>query len=212
MACCIMFAALLGLIGWPVRRLTGGRTSPVAWRLHPPSVDANRPRRFRLADRARSFTYAFAGLGFLIRNEHNAWLHMAASAAAVTAGVALRLTLADWRWIIVAIGWVWMAEALNTAIEQLCNLVSPDPHPLIKSAKDVAAAGVLVSAVGAVLIGATVFLPYLLAVRIFDRVSDHHYPPIVATQIAPQKSSELTQCGPLAWAWPPRLAGSRRSS
>jgi diacylglycerol kinase len=161
MACCIVLAALLGLIGWPVRRLMGRRASPLAWRLHPAPVDAIGRRRFRLADRARSFGYAFAGLGFLIRNEHNAWLHMAASVAIVAAGAMLRLNLADWRWIIVAITWVWTAEALNTAIEQLCNLVSPDPHPLIKSAKDVAAAAVLVSAAGAALIGATVFLPYL---------------------------------------------------
>lgn len=165
MACCIIFAALLGLIGWPVRRLMGRRASPLAWRPGPPGVDANGRRRFSLAGRLKSFTYAFAGLGFLIRNEHNAWLHMAASVATVTAGIMLRLDLADWRWIIVLIGWVWMAEALNTAIEQLCNLVSPDPHPLIKSAKDVAAAGVLVSAAGAALIGATVFLPYLLYIR-----------------------------------------------
>jgi len=165
MACCIIFAALLALIGWPVRRMARSRVSPLAWRLHPSSVDADR-RRFNLADRARSFAYAFAGLGFLIRNEHNAWLHMAASLTTVTAGALLRLHLADWRWIIIAIGWVWMAEALNTAIEQVCNLVSPDPHPLIKSAKDVAAAGVLVSAVGAALIGATIFLPYLLPVRV----------------------------------------------
>lgn len=162
MACCILIAALLGSIGWPVRRLMTRASSPLAWQLYPALVDAEERKQLRLADRFRSFSYAFAGLGFLIRNEHNAWLHLGASAVVIAAGVALQINLLDWRWIVLSIGWVWMAEALNTAVEQLCNLVSPGPHPLIKSAKDVAAAGVLISAAGSAMIGGTVFYPYLL--------------------------------------------------
>jgi diacylglycerol kinase (ATP) len=56
---------------------------------------------------------------------------------------------------------VWTAEALNTAFEFLCDVASPEFHPLIQKAKDVAAAAVLLSAAGAVIIGLLVFVPHL---------------------------------------------------
>ena len=73
--------------------------------------------------------------------------------AVVAVGLALRLDLYDWGWIILAIALVWSAEALNTAIEQVYNRISPDTDPIIKAAKDVAAGAVLIAAVAAALIG-----------------------------------------------------------
>ena len=70
----------------------------------------------------------------------------------------------EWCAIAVAIAMVWTAEALNTAFEFLCDVASPEFHPLIQKAKDVAAAAVLLSAVGAAVIGLIVFVPHLLRI------------------------------------------------
>ncbi len=117
---------------------------------------------FSLAERARSFRYAFSGLAELLRSQHNARVHLFASLLVVIVGLSLGVTRMEWCALLLAMMLVWIAEALNTALEFLCNLVSPDFHPLIKKSKDVAAASVLISAVGAVVIGVLIFLPYLL--------------------------------------------------
>lgn len=158
MLCCMLLAALLGAATWPLRRLAS-RSTPLAWR--PYDTPANVRPRFAIDARFRSFSYAFAGLRFLMRNEHNAWVHAALSLGVIATGIGLGVSAADWRWLILSIGLVWMAEAVNTAIEQLCDLVSPAPHPIIKASKDLAAGAVLVCAVVAALIGALTIYPYL---------------------------------------------------
>jgi diacylglycerol kinase (ATP) len=116
---------------------------------------------FSLGARIRSFGYAFRGLGFMLRTQHNAWIHVAATAGVIALGVWLRLSFFDWRWIILAIGIVWIAEIVNTAFEHLCDVVQPEFHVSVKAAKDVAAGAVLVAAFVAVIIALLVFLPYL---------------------------------------------------
>ncbi|HEV2866283.1 MAG TPA: diacylglycerol kinase family protein, partial [Allosphingosinicella sp.] len=71
--------------------------------------------------RWRCFVHAFEGLLFLQRNEPNARVHLAATVAVITVAASLRVSVGDWRWLILAIALVWAAEALNTALEQLCN-------------------------------------------------------------------------------------------
>jgi diacylglycerol kinase (ATP) len=107
--------------------------------------------------RLASVRYALRGLGALLRHEPNARLHLVATVVVVALGVVVRLAPLEWCAVAVAIGMVWMAEALNTAVEALCDLVHPDPHPLVARAKDVAAAGVLCAALGAATIGVLVF-------------------------------------------------------
>jgi len=116
---------------------------------------------FSLTARWKSFGYAFEGLWFLLRTQHNAWIHFAATITVCAAGFALHVSASDWRWMIVAMVLVWFAEGVNTALEQLCDLVSPDYNIAIKSAKDVAAGAVLITAIGAALIGVMVFWPYV---------------------------------------------------
>jgi diacylglycerol kinase (ATP) len=116
---------------------------------------------FNLASRVKSFGFALRGLGLVLRTQHNAWIHLAATITVVAAGVALRITAADWRWIVLAIALVWVAETLNTAVEHVCNVVQPEFHASVKAAKDVAAGAVLVAAVAAAIIGVMVFWPYL---------------------------------------------------
>lgn len=114
-----------------------------------------------LKKRIQSFGYAFTGIATLISTQANARIHLLATVVVVSAGLWLGLERGDWAALLLAMGMVWMAEALNTAVEFLTDLVSPDPHPLAGKAKDVAAAGVLLAAMFAVGVAAVVFWPYL---------------------------------------------------
>jgi diacylglycerol kinase (ATP) len=79
----------------------------------------------------------------------------------LAAALLFRVTVADWCWIILAISIVWTAEALNTAFEFLADAASPDFHPLVRNAKDVAAGAVLLTATAAATIGALIFWPHV---------------------------------------------------
>jgi len=116
---------------------------------------------FSFPGRVKSFGYALRGLGFMLRTQHNAWIHLAATAVVIMAGVALQITAQDWRWIVLAIAMVWVAEIVNTAFEHLCDVVQPEFHISVKTAKDVAAGAVLIAAIAAAMIGGLVFWPYV---------------------------------------------------
>ena len=120
-------------------------------------------RRFALSGRVHSVRYALQGMRLLLATQHNAWLHAAATVAVVAAGLLLEIRVSDWCWLILAVTIVWAAEALNTAFELLADAVSPNFHSVVGQAKDVAAGAVLITAVGAVIIGLLVLGPYLLA-------------------------------------------------
>jgi diacylglycerol kinase (ATP) len=112
--------------------------------------------------RLRSFKYAVRGMPTLIKTQPNARFHLLASVVVITVGVLLRFSAGEWCWIVLAMMAVWVAEALNTAIEQLADVVSPGFHPAIARAKDVAAAGVLIAAIGSLTIGVLVIVPHLI--------------------------------------------------
>ncbi len=114
-------------------------------------------------NRAKSFKYAFEGWWYVLRTQHNAWIHALISMAVLVLGLWLRIPLRDWAIIILAMMAVWMAEFLNTAIEAVVDMVTPEFHPLAKAAKDVAAAAVLVGAIGSALVGLLLLGPPLLA-------------------------------------------------
>ena len=92
--------------------------------------------------------------------EHNGWIHAGATVAVVGAAIAVRLSADEWRWIILAIALVWLAEALNTAIERLADAVTIEPNANIGYAKDVAAGAVLAAATTSAVIGLTIFVPH----------------------------------------------------
>ena len=119
--------------------------------------------RFSIAARLKSFRYAFAGFAFMLRTQHNAWVHLVASLVVIAGGFALRVTADDWRWLVVAMALVWVAEAMNTAFEHLCDVVSPEFHASVQCAKDIAAAAVLVCVIAAGVLGTLTFWPYLAA-------------------------------------------------
>jgi diacylglycerol kinase (ATP) len=120
---------------------------------------------FSFAARIRSVRYALRGVGVMLWTQHNAWVHALATAAALIAGFTLQISPGEWLAIILAIIAVWTAEALNTAFESLCDVASPEFHPMVERAKNIAAGAVLISAVGAVVIGLLIFGPKLLALR-----------------------------------------------
>ena len=109
--------------------------------------------------RAKSFVYAWKGIRTLFGSEANAKVHLAAAVLVVIAGFLLRLSPAEWSAIIICIGGVFMAEGFNTALEKVCDKVSPEINPLIGAAKDVAAGAVLLFVIGAVAVGLIIFIP-----------------------------------------------------
>ncbi len=118
------------------------------------------PRKFSIRARGASFSHAVRGLRFMMQTQHNAWLHAAATVAVCVAAAGFQITRVEWCLIVLSMMSVWTAEAFNTALECLTDLASPELHPLAGKAKDVAAAAVLITAVGAATIGVVVFTPY----------------------------------------------------
>ena len=125
------------------------------------SLPSTIKRRFSLLARIRSFRYAIYGIAVMLTSQHNAWLHAVATLVIVGLGTIFGLSAGQWCWLVLAIMAVWTAEALNTALELLADVASPDFHPLVKQAKDVAAGAVLISACGATVIGALILGPPL---------------------------------------------------
>lgn len=117
---------------------------------------------FKLHARAKSFQYAFEGVWYALRTQHNTWIHATINAAVVFLGLWLHLPRQEWAILVLAMMAVWITEFLNTSLEAVVDMTMPTPHPLAKVAKDVAAAAVLVAAIGSVLIGLLILGPPLL--------------------------------------------------
>ena len=118
--------------------------------------------QFSFSGRVRSVSHAVQGVKIVLLTQHNAWIHLTATIFVILVGFYFSVTAAEWIWLVVAIVMVWVAEALNTAFELLCDVASPEFHPVVKKSKDVAAGAVLISAIGSIIVGAIVFLPYIL--------------------------------------------------
>ena len=115
-----------------------------------------------LNGRLKSFEHAVTGIRTILTSQPNARIHAAATVAVVLAGFYFKITTTHWCLVILAILVVWIAEGLNTGLEFLADAASPDHHPLVKKAKDAAAAAVLIAACGAAVIGVLVFGPFLI--------------------------------------------------
>ena len=110
----------------------------------------------------RSFGYAFAGMAYLLRRQRNARIHAAITLMVIGLGVWLRLAGPQWAVLVLAMGLVWSAEAVNTALEILVDLASPQVDPAAKSIKDLAAGAVLLAAIAAAVVGALILGPALV--------------------------------------------------
>lgn len=116
--------------------------------------------------RALSFRYAFGGWWYVIRTQRNAWIHAVVSIAVIATSLWLGITRYDWALIIIAIAMVWTAEFINTALEAITDLASPEQHELARISKDVGASAVLIAAGSAAIIGIIILGPPLV-----DRLS-----------------------------------------
>lgn len=125
-------------------------------------------KRFSILSRLRSTTNAWRGIGIFIRNTHNAWVHIFFGLLAIYLGFILHISSIEWVLIIFAIGFVILAESINTAIEIDINLTSPTYHPYARDTKDVAAGAVLITAAMAGIVGLIVFLPKILLLYKFN--------------------------------------------
>jgi diacylglycerol kinase len=108
-----------------------------------------------------TFRNAGRGVGFMFEELSIRFL-AAATMGTIALGAWLSITPLEWCAILLALGLVWAAEGLNTALERLTDLVSPGYHPLAGKAKDLAAGAVLLASVGAFLVGLIVFLTHLV--------------------------------------------------
>lgn len=119
-------------------------------------------RPFSIRQRVESFGFAFKGLRYLLVTQHNARIHLVATILVIAAAFYFQLAAAEWILLLIVVGMVWAAEAINTALELTIDLVSPKKHPLAGHAKDVAAAAVLITAVIAALVGVILFAPHVI--------------------------------------------------
>lgn len=122
----------------------------------------NNTDKISITGRLKSIKHAVDGITELLKGQHNAWVHLIASFSIISFGFIFHINRMEWLFLVIAITLVWICEAFNTALEYLCDVASPDFHPLIKKSKDVAAGAVLLSSIGAMLIGLIVFLPYIV--------------------------------------------------
>ena len=112
----------------------------------------------------KSFGYAWSGLKTALKNEPNFRVHTVIATAVIVLGVVLSLSRTEWMIVALIICWVLVLELVNTAMEAVVNIVSPDIAEGAKQAKDTIAAAVLISAIGAVAVGLLLFVPKIVAV------------------------------------------------
>ena len=105
----------------------------------------------------RSFGYALEGFVTAVTTERNIKVQLCVGAAAVVAGVVLRIDALSWVLVVLCIGLVIFAELVNTAIEAIVDLATQELHPLAKRAKDIAAASVFTLSITAAIVGIIVF-------------------------------------------------------
>jgi diacylglycerol kinase (ATP) len=113
------------------------------------------------SSRAASFRHAFRGWHYVFRTQKNAWIHSSIAAIVFVLGLWLQLSARDWAVLILTTAVVFAAEFMNTSIEAVVDLASPNRHPLAQIGKDVGAAAVLVAALAAILIGLLILGPPL---------------------------------------------------
>jgi len=119
-------------------------------------------QKFSFRNRLKSFGFAFNGLMVLIREEHNARIHLIAVICVIIAGFTFKISTPEWIAVVFAFGFVIATEIVNSAIEGISDFISPDKHEMIKKIKDLSAAAVLIAAITAFIIGLIIFLPKIV--------------------------------------------------
>ena len=119
-------------------------------------------KTFSMQSRLNSFGFAFRGIFKFFQQEHNAWIHLVATVAVFIAAIYYPVSGSELIALIIVSGFVWVAEIFNTVIEKIMDFISPEYHESVKCIKDLAAGGVMLSALTAAATGIVVFIPKLL--------------------------------------------------
>ncbi len=123
-------------------------------------------RRFSGKRFLRSFGYSWNGIKSFISTEQNGRIHLVISAIVIILGFVLNISTSEWIMVIICIGVVIAAEAMNTSIEKLCDHISPEKNENIGRVKDLASGAVLIVSVAAAVVGIIIFLPKLIAYQL----------------------------------------------
>ena len=119
-------------------------------------------KTFSLQSRLNSFGFAARGIFRFFQQEQNAWIHLAATICVFIAAIYYHVSNSELIALIIVSGFVWVAEIFNTVIEKIMDFISPEYHHAVKFIKDLAAGGVMLSALTAAATGIIVFIPKLL--------------------------------------------------
>jgi len=112
-------------------------------------------------NRRHSFSAALHGVAYTVRTQRNAWIEIAAAGVVAAAGIWLHIQAIEWAILALVVTLILALEAVNTAIEAVVDLASPDIHPLARIAKDCAAGALVFSVLGALGVAAAIFGPKL---------------------------------------------------
>lgn len=112
--------------------------------------------------RFHSFSFAFKGIKIAFCTQPNAWIHTVAAVFAIAGGIFFKVNPGEWVFIVLAIGCVFAAEIINTSIEKLVDMISPEFHEKAGKVKDLAAGAVLVASLMALIIGCIIFIPKIM--------------------------------------------------
>ncbi|MFA8342470.1 MAG: diacylglycerol kinase family protein [Rhodothermaceae bacterium] len=115
--------------------------------------------KFSLVKRIKSFYYAWNGIKYTVKSQHNMWIHLIIMCLTLVLGVFFELNFLEWGLIFLAVGIVLLSEIFNTAIELIIDILFPEYNKKAGLVKDLAAGAVLVAAITSVIIGLLVFLP-----------------------------------------------------
>ena len=114
---------------------------------------------FRIKDRLRSFKYAAKGIKYVFLTQHNFWIHLVFAAAVIVCGFAFNVSRFEWLILILCIGFVLVAEVMNTAFEELVDLISPGFSKKAGRIKDIGAGAVLLASLVSAIAGLLIFIP-----------------------------------------------------
>tara|TARA_R110002072_G_scaffold172042_1_gene325815 strand:+ start:12017 stop:12394 length:378 start_codon:yes stop_codon:yes gene_type:complete len=120
-------------------------------------------QKFSFSKRVTSFSFAFKGLRVLFKEEHNSWMHLFLTGVVLILAISFKISTIEWALLVFATGFVFVSEILNSAIENLCNFMSPEKNEQIGRVKDLAAGAVLFSALTSFAVGVIIFLPKIIA-------------------------------------------------
>lgn len=115
--------------------------------------------KFSFRQRIRSLRFAINGLKIVFKEEHNFRVHLAVSLLIIALGICFNISTYEWLIIFILTGMVFAFEIINSAIENICDYVSPSWHKVIKRTKDLSAAAVLTTVIIAVICGFIIFAP-----------------------------------------------------